>query len=392
MDVKTLKTIKHSALKSTMIAMGLMILIHPIGYAQLDHKGLNILDKAESVLGESFNLPESQWFGRDKTSANADIDDYLDDLIERLELPALVSLRKNYFKVEKKIGEERRTLRELREKRLFAVSEESSAIMKYTPDTLKTWTASTRADFDQLIVAHEKNLEELEISLFELRTAMSDELATAGVKLDPEQLDFLYTTVTGEDTIRAIMLFNSATTVSKQLQHLMETNSQDFDAVKRYYGMATILHRMVVKIQQDFIYKLEDVYMVQLESYKAEAKKSLSEAKRLKSGADGDQRVILDKNIEANQLTLEAIDRYIHYLQDQAKNAKAILKKAEAREAIAMNTYSTVKVSLDVLSLMQDSQRDFQAFSTMQVPEIAPFDNPEIRKEFLNITQKLNKS
>lgn len=103
MDVKTLKTIKHSALKSTMIAMGLMIFIHPIGYAQLDHKGLNILDKAESVLGESFNLPESQWFGRDKTSANADIDDYLDDLIERLELPALVSLRKNYFKVEKKL-------------------------------------------------------------------------------------------------------------------------------------------------------------------------------------------------------------------------------------------------------------------------------------------------
>lgn len=389
----TLKKIKKNALKYSMIAIYLAAIISPIGYAQLDHKGLTILDKAESVLGESFNLPESQWFGRDKTSANADIDNYLDDLIARLALPALVDLRQNYFKVEKKIGEERKTLRELREKRLFSVSEESSALMKYTPtDTLKTWAASTRGDFDQLIVAHEKNLVELEISLLELRAAMSEELEKAGVKLDPEQLDFLYTTVTGEDTIRAIMLFNSATTVSNQLQHLMETNSQDFDAVKRYYGMATILHRMVVKIQEDFIYKLESIYMVQLESYKLEATKSLGEAKRLKAKADKEQRIILEKNIEANQLTLEAIDRYVRYLKDQAKSAKAILKKAQAREEIAMNTYSTVKVSLDVLSLMQDSQRDFQAFSTMQVPEIVPFDNPEIRKEFLNITQKLNKS
>lgn len=375
------------------IAMFVSLYIGQSSFAQLDHKGLTILDKAESALSESFTLPESQWFGRDQTSANADIDDYLEDLIERLELPELSSLRKNYFKVETRIGEERKTLRELREKRLFSVSEESSALMKYTPtDTLKSWTASTRGDFDQLIEAHEKNLVELEKSLLELRSAMSDELAKAGVKLDPEQLDFLYTTVTGEDTIRAIMLFNSATAVSQQLQHLMETNAQDFEAVKRYYGMATILHRMVVKIQENFIYKLEEIYMVQLESYKAEAKRSMADAKRLKATADKEQRKVLDKNIEANQLALEAIDRYMKYLQDQAKNSKAILKKAQSREAIAMNTYSTVKVSLDVLSLMQDSQRDFQAFSTMQVPEIVPFDNPEIRKEFLNITHKLNGS
>ena len=384
---------KQNGFKYSVIALFLSVCIGQVSVAQLDHKGLTILDKAESVLGESFDLPESQWFGRDKTSANADIDDYLDDLIERLELPELVGLRQNYFKVEKRIGEERKTLRELREKRLFSVSEEASTLMKYTPtDTLKTWTASTRADFDQLIEAHEKNLVELEKSLLELRSGMSDELAKAGVKLDPEQLDFLYTTVTGEDTIRAIMLFNSATAVSKQLQHLMENNAQDFDAVKRYYGMATILHRMVVKIQENFIYKLEQIYMVQLKTYKVEAKKSLEDAKRLKATADKEQRKVLDKNIEANQLALEAIDRYMNYLQDQAKNSKAILKKAQSREAIAMNTYSTVKVSLDVLSLMQDSQRDFQAFSTMQVPEIVPFDNPEIRKEFLNITQKLNGS
>ncbi|WP_077927828.1 hypothetical protein [Wohlfahrtiimonas populi] len=384
---------KQNGFQYSVIALFLSACIGQVSVAQLDHKGLTILDKAESVLGESFDLPESQWFGRDKTSANADIDDYLDDLIERLELPELVGLRQNYFKVEKRIGEERKTLRELREKRLFSVSEEASTLMKYTPtDTLKTWTASTRADFDQLIEAHEKNLVELEKSLLELRSGMSDELAKAGVKLDPEQLDFLYTTVTGEDTIRAIMLFNSATAVSKQLQHLMETNAQDFDAVKRYYGMATILHRMVVKIQENFIYKLEKIYMVQLDTYKVEAKKSLEDAKRLKATADREQRKVLDKNIEANQLALEAIDRYMKYLQDQAKNSKAILKKAQSREAIAMNTYSTVKVSLDVLSLMQDSQRDFQAFSTMQVPEIATFDNPEIRKEFLNITQKLNGS
>lgn len=382
---------KQSMLKY-LIVLGVMT-AGQLSIAQLDQKGLNILDKAESVLGESFNLPESRFFGRDQVSANADIDDYLDDLIERLELPELVSLRNNYFKVEKRIGEERKILRDLREKRLFAVSEESSVLMKYTPtDTLKTWTASTRADYDQLIVAHEKNLTELDISLYELREGMSHELAKAGVKLDSEQLDFLYMTVTGEDTIRAIMLFNSATEVSKQLQNLMEINAQDFDAVKRYYGMATILHRMVVKIQENFIYKLEDVYMVQLASYKKDAQKSLKEAQQLKATADPDQKKVLQKNIEANQLALEAIDRYMKYLQDQAKSAKTILKKAEKREAIAKNTYATVKVSLDVLSLMQDSQRDFQAFSTMQVPEIVPFDNPEVRKEFLNITQKLNGS
>lgn len=372
--------------------VGALVLIgSSISFAQLDHKGLTILNKAESVLGESFNLPESQWFGRDKTSANADIDDYLSELIDRLELPELVTLRETYFKVERKIGEEKIILRELREKRLFAVSEEMSTLMQYTPtDTLKSWTASTRGDFDQLITAHEKNLEQLELSLVELKAGMSAELLKAGVNIDAEQLDFLYTTVTGEDTIRAIVLFKSATAVSEQLQHLMEINAQDFDAVKRYYGMATILHRMVVKIQENFIYKLENIYMVQLDAYKKDAQSSLEQAKTLMRSANPEQRIILQKNIEANQLTMEAIDRYIQYLKAQSKSARVILEKAQAREAVAMNTYSTVKVSLDVLALMQASQKDFQAFSTMQIPHIVPFDNPAVKQEFINITQKLN--
>ncbi|OYQ76447.1 hypothetical protein B9T18_03530 [Wohlfahrtiimonas chitiniclastica] len=362
-----------------------------LSLAQLDHKGLNILSKAEGALSETLTLPERQWFGRDQASANSDIDDYLGDLIVRLELPSLVKLRENYFKMEKQIAKERIIIRDLREKRLFAVAEDSSTLMKYTPtDTLKGWAASTRGDYDRLIEIHEQNLAQYEASLVTLRENMSDALSEIGVNLAPEQLEFLYTTVTGEETVRAIVLFNSAIAVSTQLQTLMETNAQDFDAVKRYYGMATILHRMVVKIQMDFIRKLEENYMVQLKAYRTEAERSLAEAKRLQKSADSAQKKVLQKNIEANQLAVKAIDRYMEYLKVQAVNAKAILKAAKAREAIALNTYSTVKVSLDVLSLMQESQRDFKAFSTMQVPSIVPFDNPELRKEFMNITQKLN--
>lgn len=363
-----------------------------LSVAQLDHKGLNLLSKAEGALSETLTLPEHQWFGRDQASANADIDDYLGDLIVRLELPNLVKLRENYFKVEKQMVKERAVIRDLREKRLFAVAEDStSTLMKYTPtDTLKGWTASTRGDYDRLIEIHEQNLMQYEESLVMLRENMSDALREIGVNLTPEQLEFLYTTVTGEETVRAIVLFNSAISVSEQLQTLMETNAQDFDAVKRYYGMATILHRMVVKIQTDFIDKLENNYMVQLKAYRTEAERSLAEAKRLLKGADSAQKKVLQKNIKANQLAMKAIDRYMDYLKVQALNAKTILKAAKAREAIALNTYSTVKVSLDVLSLMQESQRDFKAFSTMQVPSIVPFDNPELRKEFMNITQKLN--
>ncbi|MFT0213835.1 hypothetical protein VQ643_14730 [Pseudomonas sp. F1_0610] len=371
-------------------SLALCLFNSPNALANLDQKSFKLLDKAETLLNEAASLPDSKWIGRDKQSAYNEIDSLIEEMLDKLGSEKIKQQRKTYRKVEQAILDEQQEISRLKEKQYFAISEEASTLTKYTPTaTLKSWTAQTKGDYQLLIDASAQNIKELEASLVQLRTEMSQELAVMGIDLAPDKLDFLLNTVTGDDIVSMMLTFESIKQVTEQLATLVQANSENLDAVKRYYGMIVVLHRLVVNMQQSFIGKIETSYIPKLKIYQKEAVENIKQAKKLLSLTPKENRDVLVKNIESNQLTAQVTAVYVEYLQDQLQQVKKALTQAKQKEAVAENTYATVRLSLQVLSLIRESQRDFEALAKLQMPEIMPFDNPKIKEEFFNITNKL---
>ena len=57
--------------------------------------------------------------------------------------------------------------------------------------------------------------------------------------------------------------------------------------------------------------------------------------------------------------------------------------------AVARNTFETVKLSGDLLTVMRSSEQLFELLYELQVPELRPFENVEMQREFERLTDQL---
>jgi hypothetical protein len=98
---------------------------------------------------------------------------------------------------------------------------------------------------------------------------------------------------------------------------------------------------------------------------------------------------VLQANLEAQALTLDAAKRYADYLQDQRRQVAASAERLSRDLAVAENTYATVQVSGDLLALMRDSQRMMTTLFKLQLPRLRTFENLAMKREFARLTQQL---
>ncbi len=58
---------------------------------------------------------------------------------------------------------------------------------------------------------------------------------------------------------------------------------------------------------------------------------------------------------------------------------------------VATNTYETVKVSGELVDLMQSSQRLLDNLRSLEVPPLRTFENLEMKREFDRLTLRLQR-
>jgi len=63
---------------------------------------------------------------------------------------------------------------------------------------------------------------------------------------------------------------------------------------------------------------------------------------------------------------------------------------ALANLKVSQNTYETVSLNADLYDLISESQEMFVTVSRIQVPDIVPFENVQIRKKYKELTQMLH--
>ena len=98
---------------------------------------------------------------------------------------------------------------------------------------------------------------------------------------------------------------------------------------------------------------------------------------------------VLESNLAAQQLTIEAAGRYAEYLKGQQHQVEASRQRLAQDIAVAQNTYETVKMSGDLVAMMQDSRQLLDSLFRLQVPPLRAFENLEMKREFQRLTSAL---
>jgi hypothetical protein len=291
--------------------------------------------------------------------------------------------------VQKKVEERRKAIREI-EERIVKLREKQLVAPKdgMLPGVLNDTVDSLGKDIEEAKKRIELNREDIKRSKTEIREA----LAKSGIQMAPEQVDLLLDSVLSGDLVRLVAVFNSAKSVDAQLGKLMGASGDNTNAVRKYFAMHAALFAMLVHAQDMLINKIDTNYMPKLDAITKDVEATRKKTNELLRAENRpDQKKALEANRDSQKLAEEAAKGYRKYMLQQREQIAAARKKAVHDLKIADNTFETVEASYQLRNLMRDSATSFEAIQKLEAPTFEQiFKNEDLRKEFENLTRKLD--
>lgn len=224
------------------------------------------------------------------------------------------------------------------------------------------------------------------------KTEIAEALQKSGVQLKPEQIDLLLDGVLSGDLVKLVAVFNSAKAIDAQLGKLMAQTGENVGAARKYFAMHAALFAMLVHAQDMALGKIDTQYMPKLDTITKDiAAARARTAELLKAENRPDQKRVLEGNRESQRLAEEAAKGYRRYLLQQREQIARARARATHDLKIADNTYETVEASYQLRNLMKNSTQSFEALQKLEAPTFEQiFRNEELRREFENLTRKLD--
>lgn len=325
------------------------------------------LDEVMALQDRQRDLPESAWFGEDRASNNEVINGLLDE-VTRI-LIGSHRLREDMQALSEAMAENRASIVELKRRKLTAPS-----------DSLWRKTVS---DIIEEIGERETLLAEQQNAMVDLHARTAVLLRGKGLDLDAEEVEFLLATVVGDDVIDMALVFGKVRELTAQLEVLTVESKEDLATARRYYGMYAVLLKTLEHMHAVLIDRIQTEYAPRIESIRERARELQRETRALHATGSSP---VLQSNLEAQQLTIDASARYSDYLIRQQQQVVTSRERLARDLAVAMNTYETVKMSGDLVALMQNSRQRLDSLFQLQVPPLRAFENLEMKREFERLT------
>ncbi len=237
-----------------------------------------------------------------------------------------------------------------------------------------------------------RRIEENQIAIKAAKADIHQALVASGINLTPEQVDMLLDGVLSGDLVRLAAVFNSAKLVDSQLAKLLGSSGDNMNAARKYFAMHAALFAMLVHAQDTLIAKIDTNYLPKLDAISKDIEAARRKTAELFKGENRpDQRRALEANRESQKLAEDAAKGYRRYLLQQREQIASARKRAAHDLRIADNTYETVEASFQLRNLMRDSTTSFEAIQKLEAPTFEQiFRNEELRKEFENLTRRLD--
>lgn len=291
--------------------------------------------------------------------------------------------------VQKKVETLRKNIRDIEDQTAKLKEKQVSAPKDATLPGILTDTVSS---LQSAIAENNKRIEANRAEIKAAKTEISDALRKAGVELAPEQVDLLLDSVLSGDLVRLVAVFNAAKLIDGQLAKLITANGDNMNAARKYFAMHAALFAMLVQAQDSTIAKIDTQYLPKLDAILGDLKAAKGKTVELMKGDNRpDQKRALEANRDSQKVAEDAAAAYRRYLQQQREQIAKARLKATHDLRIADNTFETVEASVQLRNLMRESSASFEAIQRLEAPSFDQiFKNDELRREFENLTRKLD--
>ena len=291
--------------------------------------------------------------------------------------------------VQKKVEGLRRNIRELEDQNAKLKEKQVTAPKDAAlPGILNDTVGSLETAIGENLKRIDGNKAEIKAAKTEIAAA----LKKSGVDLAPEQIDLLLDSVLSGDLVRLVAVFNAAKLIDGQLAKLIGATGDNMNAARKYFAMHAALFAMLVQAQDLTIAKIDTQYLPKLEAILGDIKAAKGKTIELmKAENRPDQKRALEANRDSQKIADDAAAAYRRYLHQQREQIAKARIKATHDLRIADNTFETVEASVQLRNLMRESSASFEAIQRLEVPSFDQiFKNDELRREFENLTRKLD--
>ena len=294
----------------------------------------------------------------------------------------IVDLQKTMEARRKSIRDLEDQIAELKARQLTAPED---ALM---PGILNDTVESLGSEVKDLEARIEGNRREIETAKAEITSALS----ASGVKMEAGQLDLLLDSVLSGDLVRLVAAFEAARAIDEQLAKAVQATGDNLGTARKFFAMHSALFAMLVHGQDAMIKKIDNTYLPRLEAILGDVESARQDTERLlKEKNRPDQKRALDANLKSQDFAEKVADYYRGYLLKQREQLAAARLKAVKDLRIADNTYETVEASFQLRALIKDAAASFEAIQRLEAPGFEQiFRNEELRREFENLTRKLD--
>lgn len=323
--------------------------------------------KVMILRSEMEGLPDKTWFGSDKESHRALIHDKVLSIRKILLSTDSQELMKKVDRLDKRIADIDHEIHKESARDVFSSTQGENGTLKKLREK-RSRLVRDRDDSVRVVLM---------------------ELESIGLKLSNGSEKCLIM-VDVHDLIDAAVVAKSIGIVVDNLRALMATG--DVASAERYFGVYLVM----VEVQKACF----DIYLEK--SRTGEWRQKLSQieidagALRKKAIASSKnrsfsehQRAAFARNAEVNTTTLQAVAAYTKILDQHESVIQAKADEAAKMLMVAENSYKTVAVSAEFLSLVKATQDSFEALLQLELPPIELASDDAFQAEFSALTQRL---
>lgn len=216
------------------------------------------------------------------------------------------------------------------------------------------------------------------------------ELRELGLNVSGEAAEQCLFPVNFDDLVDGAVVARNIGAVVENLRTLMKDGS--VDASRRYFGMYLTMVEVQVATYEDYLEKSRTgSWRTGIEKIRSDATAARQTALASAKNADftAEQQKIFAHNAEVNSATVRAAEAYLKVLDAHEKVIAEKLATAEKVRKVVANSYDTVTLAGDFLSIAKSNEEAFNSLLQLDLPPIEMFNDAAVQEEFLAITRKL---
>ena len=335
------------------------------------------LVKGSKLYSEKENAPNSTLvFGDDKQDIQEDIDELLNDTIALLLNDDLMVYQEEIEELNQKIDADELKLAEYKEERVGA--------------PLKSMVHTTKSGYDTKIKDTQDEIAIFKNRIHVVEGKLKDRFALVGVTLSREQIAVLLARADGHDIVQVSLVIDVIKQITEQILGLMKESGEDLLQAKRYYGMHLVSLALVVHLQQQYIDRVNWVYIPKIDAIVNRAGKMMNRTEVLIDREQNrDREAIYHSNLEAQAFTKKVAIEYREELMTSREKMLEAQGHTKKNLQVAENTFATVSLSSGLYNLIAQSQMMFDKISRIQIPQIVPFENMQIEQKYKELTKQI---